>query len=455
MYMANAYDLITIGSGPAGFSAAMRAARAGKRVLCVEKDGLGGTCLHWGCMPTKALLKSAHVQATVSKAAAYGVDVEKSSVDYARVIDRSRQIVRALNGGLERRFQNLHVDVVKGVGKITGSGTIKVQSDDGENTYTAPHILIATGCRPKTLPNLSIDGKRILSAKEALNLKDLPESALIVGGGVIGVEFATLWNAFGCKVTLVEALPRILPGEDSDVSQAITRSLSAKGVRVCAQTSLASIKLTDNGVAATIGAETLTADVMLVGIGMIPNTENLCDDTCKLDLDDKGFIKVNERYETSIPGVYAAGDNIGAPLLAHAAMYEGAQVAAGIFMNAQPKRVSNCPMCVYCQPQIGVVGPREQELNAQGVPFIIAKQPFSINGKAATDGDSDGFMKLLISKNDKRLLGAQIVHSEATEMLTAFCVALKLGANVEQLMDVIYAHPTLAELTLETLGSIQ
>ncbi|MBE6415034.1 MAG: dihydrolipoyl dehydrogenase [Akkermansiaceae bacterium] len=449
------YDLIVIGGGPAGYVGAIRAAQLGKRVVCVERERVGGTCLNWGCIPTKALLKNGEVYNTINKRAAeFGIATEGLSVDWETVIGRSRQISDRLSAGISFLFKKNKIESVAGEASIPGPGKVEVTAADGTvTTLEAPQILIATGARTREVPVFPFNGKTIIGSKDALVMKTRPGSMIVIGSGAIGSELSYVYHCFGTKVTLVEALPRILPNEDDDVSQAVERSFKKQGITCMAGAKVDALKDNGDSVTATITAKNgkvqeITADVCLVAIGVVP----VVPVAAGLELTERGFIKVNERYETSIPGVYAVGDCIGGIMLAHTASYEAEQAVEGMYVEGHtPKQAVIVPGCTYCHPQVASVGKRERELKEAGVEYKVGKFPFQAIGRAVAGGDTEGFVKLLFGKENGELLGAHIVGDNATELLTAPELALNSELTEADLNAMIYAHPTLSEAIHEAV----
>ncbi len=449
------YDLIVIGGGPAGYVGAIRAAQLGKRVVCVERERVGGTCLNWGCIPTKALLKNAEVYNTINKRAAeFGMAAEGLSVDWEAVIARSRQISDRLSAGIAFLFKKNKIESVAGEARVPSAGKVEVTAADGSvTTLEAPQILIATGARTREVPAFPFNGKTIIGSKDALVLQKRPESMIVIGSGAIGSELSYVYHCFGTKVTLVEALPRILPNEDDEVSQAVERSFKKQGITCLAGAKVDALQDNGDSVTATITGKNgkvqeITADVCLVAIGVVP----VVPEAAGLELTERGFIKVNERYETSIPGVYAVGDCIGGIMLAHTASYEAEQAVEGMYVDGlTPKQATLVPGCTYCHPQVASVGKRERELKEAGVEYKVGKFPFQAIGRAVAGGDTEGFVKLLFGKEHGELLGAHIVGDNATELLTAPELAMSSELTDADLNAMIYAHPTLSEAIHEAV----
>lgn len=445
-----AYDLIVIGGGPAGYVGAIRAAQLGKKVICVEKERVGGTCLNWGCIPTKALLKNAEVYHSVNKRAAeFGISVDGLSVNWTDVIGRSRQVSDRLSQGIAFLFKKNKIESLEGEASILGQGKVEVKSADGTTTLLeASHILVATGAKTKTVPSLPINGKTIIGSREAMTLPTLPESMIVIGSGAIGIEFSYIYNSFGTKVTVIESLPRILPNEDDDASQALERAFKKQGIKCMTGVTVKSLEETADGKvsAAIVNSkgveETLNADVCLVAIGVSPVVPG----GAEIALTDRGFIKVNERYETSIPGVYAAGDAIGGVLLAHTASFEAIQAVEGMFVKGhQPKAVKFFPSCTYCHPQVASVGKTERDLKKENIEYKAGKFPLIAIGKAVAAGETDGFVKILFGAKHGEILGAHIVGESATELISGLGIGIQAELTDEDIHSTIFAHPTISE----------
>ena len=443
------YDLIVVGSGPAGYVGAIRAAQLGKRVACVEKERAGGTCLNWGCIPTKSLLRNAELYHLMSRRAAeFGFSFEKLEYDWSKIIKRSRSVSDRNAAGIEFLFKKNKIDSIRAEAIFEKDGAVKVKSSNGqEEVHHASKILVATGCVSRPLPGLPFDHVRVIGSKEAMVLGNPPKTMIVIGAGAIGIEFAYFYNVFGTQVTVVEMLPHVLPVEDTEVSQTIEKALVKQGVTLLTQTKITYTELTESGVKITItdakGTEkTLEAEVVLVAIGVQP----VLPEGLQPDLTERGFIQVNDRYETSLPGVYAAGDIIGPPLLAHVASYEAIQAVEGMFYpEVVPKKVTLFPGCTYCQPQVASIGLTERAAQEKGMSFKVGKYPFMANGKARAIGEVDGFVKLLIEEPSGEIIGAHIVGLEATELIAELGLAINMKANYKEIEATIHAHPTLSE----------
>ena len=447
-----AYDLIVIGGGPAGYVAAIRAAQLGKQVACVEADRAGGTCLNWGCIPTKALLKNAELYQTLThKAAEFGLRIEGLSYDWSAVVGRSRKVSDRLAGGIEFLFKKNKVDYVRGFGSIDGSGKVGVVAADGSRTLLeTKDILIATGCKSRELPGLPFNGMSVIGSKEAMTLAQQPREMIIIGAGAIGVEFAYIYNAFGTKVTLVEMLPRVLPVEDDEVGDALEKSLIKQGIRCLTNTKITAAA--DRGTHVELKLEgpkengVISADVCLVAIGIAP----VLPGGMQPALTERGYIQTGARYETSIPGVYAAGDITGPPWLAHTASFEAVQAVEGLYVPGhQPRKVTNFPGCTYCHPQVASVGKTERALKEAGIEYTVGKIPFVAIGKAIASGEPEGFAKLLYGKKHGELLGAHIIGENATELIAEMGLALDQELTAAEIHATIHAHPTMSEVIHE------
>lgn len=443
------YDLIVVGGGPAGYVGAIRAAQLGKKVACVEMDRAGGTCLNWGCIPTKSLLKNAEVyQQLKNHGSEFGIKIEGLSYEWDKIIGRSRKVADRLAGGIEMLFKKNKIDYIRGEAAIPKAGVVEVTDKDGKKSeHKAGKILVATGVVTRELPGFPFNGKSVIGSKQALVIAEQPKEIIIIGAGAIGIEFAYFFNAFGSKVTVVEMQPNILPVEDTEVSVTLEKSLAKQGIKILTNTKVEKTETTNKGVRITVSSkatETLEADVALVAIGVSP----LLPQGLKVDL-DRGYIKTNENYETSLKGVYAAGDIIGPPWLAHVASYEAIQAVEGMFGVTKPKKVTTFPGCTYCHPQVASVGLTERAAKEKGLKFKVGKFPFMASGKALAVGDSEGFVKLIVGEPHGEILGAHIIGGDATEMIAELGLAITLEATIDEIGATIHAHPTLSESVME------
>jgi len=454
--MAN-YDLIVIGGGPAGYVGAIKAAQLGKKVACVEKERAGGTCLNWGCIPTKALLRNAELYHLMKhRAGEFGMSFTGLEYDWTKTIKRSRDVSDKNAAGIEFLFKKYKVDYIRAEASIDKPGTVTVKAADGKTeTHTAPKILISTGCVSRPMPGLPFDGVKVIGSREAMVLPKQPASIVIIGAGAIGAEFAYFYNAFGTKVTLVEMMPNVLPVEDTEVSQVVEKAFVKQGMKVLTKTKTTKTEVTDKGVKITVAGEdgkeqVFEADVALVAIGVQPL---LPGGNQKFKLTERGYLETNDRYETSVPGVYAAGDIIGPPWLAHVASYEALQAVEGMFVPGfKPKKVTLFPGCTYCHPQVASVGLTERAATEKGLKFKVGKFLFFANGKARAVGETDGFVKLLYGEKYGELLGAHIVGPEATEMIAELGLAINCELTKDDIEATIHAHPTLSEAVHEATG---
>jgi dihydrolipoamide dehydrogenase len=455
------YDLIVIGGGPAGYVGAIRAAQLGKKVACVERDRAGGTCLNWGCIPTKALLKNAELYHTLKhRAAEFGIGVEGLSYDWKKVIGRSRGVADKLAGGIEFLFKNKGVDYLRGEARLAEGRTVVVKDAGGEEkSYVAGKILIATGCKPRELPFLPFDGKQVISSKEAMALDKQPASMIIIGAGAIGVEFASFYHAFGTEVTVVEMMDHLVPVEDVDVSVALEKSFKKDGIRVMVGTKTVSAEV-KGGKAAKVelkvepaaGGEVqeLGAEVCLVAVGVAPV---LPEGGERLRLTESGYLDTDAHYMTSEHGIYAAGDIVGPPWLAHTASYEAIQAVNGMFVKGfAPKRVDVFPGCTYCHPQIASVGLTEAAAKDKGIKYKVGQFPFSASGRALAVAEPGGFVKILIGEEHGEILGAHIIGDNATELIAELGLAITAELTYEEIEATIHAHPTMSEAVHEAVA---
>jgi len=446
------YDLIVIGGGPAGYVGAIRAAQLGKKVVCVEMERAGGTCLNWGCIPTKALLKSAEVKQLLGHVGDYGLSLSgEVKFDFAKIMQRSRGVSDQMAKGIEYLFKSKKVDYVVGKAQIQPDKKVVVTGADGKTqTLTGKAILIATGAKARQLSGVKVDGERVMTSREALAIKTLPKSVIILGAGAIGCEFAYFFNAFGSKVTILEMLPQILPVEDAEVSELLKRSFTKSGIEIFTDAKVEKTEVGAKGVKLTVaGGKTLEAEHLLIAIGLEANLDGLLANGVKLET-DRGYLRTNDRYETSIKGIYGAGDIIGPPWLAHVASHEAIEAVEGLFVpGKKPHKVTTFPGCTYCQPQVASIGVTERKAKEQGLKFKVGKFPYKASGKAVAAGDSEGFVKLILGEPHGEILGAHIIGADATELIAEVGLAMTLEATADELSTTIHAHPTLAEMVHE------
>lgn len=444
------YDLIVIGGGPAGYVGAIRAAQLGKKVAVVEMDRAGGTCLNWGCIPTKALLRNAELYHTLShRAEEFGLKISGLEYDWSKVIGRSRKVSDQLNKGIEFLFKKNKIDYLRGTAKIPAAGQVEVIAADGSSeTHEGKDILISTGATSRDMPGLPYDGKTVISSKEAMNLPTQPKSIVIIGAGAIGVEFAYFFNAYGTQVTMVEMAPNLLPVEDTEVSQTLEKSFKKAGIRFLTNTKTTGATTDGSQVSITVeGAanETLEAEVCLVAIGVKP----VLPEGIEFKLTDRGWLHTDDRYQTSVPGIYAAGDIIGPPWLAHVASYEAIQCIEGLYTKHKPKKVGVFPGCTYCHPQVASIGLTERAAKEKGLKFKVGKFPYVASGKALAAAEPEGFVKILFGEPHGEIIGAHIIGSESTELIAEIGLAMNLEATWDEIEATIHAHPTLSEMIKE------
>ena len=451
------YDLIVIGGGPAGYAGAIRAGQLGKKVACIEMERAGGTCLNWGCIPTKALLKSADLYQKMKKAEAFGLSATGVSFDIGKVMERSRAVAGQMAKGVEFLFRKNKVDYFVGAGQVNSPGMVSiVQGEHKGKFFKTKKILLATGCKMRRIPGLDFDGVRVMTSREALGCKTLPKSVVIVGAGAIGVEFAYFYNAFGSKVTLVEMLPQILPVEDEEVSKTLLRSFEKQGVVVHVGTKCENFKVGKDSVTVDLVSgdkrTSIEAEVVLSAIGVVANLEGTLAPALKPEL-DRNYLKVGSDYQTTIPGIYGAGDIIGPPWLAHVATFEAISAVNGMFGYAKPVRVTNFPGCTYCQPQVASTGLTEKAARDKGLDIKVGKFPFTASGKAVASADTEGFVKVVTDAKTGEIYGAHIIGSEATELIAEYGLAIELEATVDEVHQTIHAHPTLSEAVMEAAAA--
>ena len=450
------FDLTVIGSGPGGYIAAIRAAQHGLKVGIVERDKLGGICLNWGCIPSKALLKSAEVYTTFKKAGEFGFSYKDLTFDFSKIIQRSRGVADRISKGVEYLMKKNKIEVVPGTAKLTGKNAVEV-SKDGKvvDTIKTKHMILATGGRPRTIPGVTIDRKRIITSTEAMSLAEQPKSLAVIGGGAIGVEFAYFYNALGTKVTIIEMMPSILPLEDKEISKIVESSLKKQGINILTGAKVESVKI-DKGVVIAVSTKDGNVDVQgelaLMAVGVQGNVEDLGLESVGVKT-DRGFVVVNEFMKSSVDGIYAIGDVSGPPLLAHVASHEGIVAADHIAGKAKHGIDKNTiPACTYCQPQVASVGMTEEAAIAKGHKVKVGRFPFRPLGKAMAIGETEGTVKLVFDEKYGELLGAHIVGSEATEMISELVMAKSLETTWEELFNTMHAHPTLSEAVMEAAG---
>lgn len=452
------YDIIVIGSGPGGYVTAIRAAQLGFKTAIIEKESLGGICLNWGCIPTKALLKSAQVFKYINNAEDFGLNKVDASFDLPNVISRSRNVATKMSKGVEFLLRKNKVEVIMGTAKVEKGKKVSVTYADGKSTeYTANHIIIATGARSRELPNLPQDGKKVIGYRQAMILPKLPKSMIVVGSGAIGVEFADFYNTMGTKVTIVEFMPNIVPIEDEDVSKHLEKSLKKSGIEIMTNASVESLDTSGNGVKATVktakGEVVLEADIVLSAVGIASNIEGQGLEEVGIKT-EKGKILVNEWYETSAPGYYAIGDVLPTQALAHVASAEGITCVEKIKgLHVDPIDYGNIPGCTYCHPEVASVGLTEKQAKEQGIEIKVGKFPLSASGKATANGNTDGFIKVIFDAKYGEWLGCHMIGDGVTDLISEAVVARKLETTGHEIIKSIHPHPTLSEAIMEAAAA--
>ena len=452
------YDVIVLGSGPGGYVTAIRASQLGLKTAVIEKESLGGVCLNWGCIPTKALLKSANVYEYINHAEDYGIKVSSHKADFNAVVKRSRTVAEKMSGGVQFLMKKNKIDVIMGTGKVIPGKQIEVTDDKGKTTtHSANQIIIATGAKSRQLPNLVQDGKQVIGYREAMVLPKMPKKMVIVGSGAIGVEFAYFYNAMGVDVTIVEFLPNIVPVEDIDVSKQLEKTFKKKGISIMTNSSVEKVNKSDKGCEVIVkskkGEESISCDIVLSAVGIQPNIENIGLEETGIIV-DAGKIVVNEFYETNIPGYYAIGDVVAGQALAHVASAEGITCVEKIAgHNPEPIDYNNIPGCTYCSPEIASVGMTEKAAKEAGYELKVGKFPFSASGKASAAGHNDGFIKLIFDAKYGELLGGHMIGANVTEMIAEIVALRKLETTGHELIKTVHPHPTMSEAVMEAAAA--
>jgi dihydrolipoamide dehydrogenase len=450
--MPDTYDLIVLGSGPGGYVAAIRAAQLGMKVAIVEREKLGGICLNWGCIPTKALLRTSEIYHYMTHASAYGLTVEKPGFDLAKIVDRSRKVAGQLNAGVKGLMKKNKITVVEGDGSLTGKGGLKVTKDGKTSELQSKHIIVATGARARDLPFAKADGERIWTYRHAMVPKVMPTKLLVIGSGAIGVEFASFYSDMGAEVTIVEMLDRILPVEDEDISAFVHKALTKQGMKILTSSGVEKLETGANGVKATLkGGAVEEFSHCIVAIGIVPNTEGVGLEALGVKT-DRGHIATDGYGRTNVEGIYAIGDVTGPPWLAHKASHEGVVCVEAIAgKNPHKFETWNIPGCTYSRPQVASVGLTEAKAKEGGRAVKVGKFPFIGNGKAIALGEAEGFVKTVFDAETGELLGAHMVGAEVTELIQGYAVARQLETTEADLMETVFPHPTLSEMMHESV----
>jgi dihydrolipoamide dehydrogenase len=459
-----AYDILVLGSGPGGYPAAIRASQLGFKVAIIEKESLGGVCLNWGCIPTKALLKSAQVYDYMKHSADYGIKSSGVEHDFSAVVKRSRGVADKMSKGVQFLMKKNKIDVVMGYGKIAGKGKIEVTSEDGKKQMVeGKYIIIATGARSRQLPTMPLDGKKIIGYRDAMVLPTQPQSLIVVGSGAIGVEFADFYNSMGTKVTIVEFMPKIVPVEDDDISKELEKQLKKKGINILTSSEVIKVDTAGKGVKATVknasGETVLEGDILLSAVGIASNIENIGLEENGVKV-DKGRIVVDKTQQTSVPGIFAIGDCSPGQALAHVAGKEGITAAESIAylekkLNHKPEAIdyNNVPGCTYCSPEIASVGYTEKAAKEAGYEIKVGKFPFMASGKASAAGNTDGFVKVIFDAKYGEFLGAHMIGAGVTELIAEVVVARKLETTHHEILNAIHPHPTMSEAVKEAVAA--
>ncbi|MCM4165211.1 MULTISPECIES: dihydrolipoyl dehydrogenase [unclassified Arenibacter] len=451
------FDIIVLGSGPGGYVAAIRASQLGFKTAIIEKENLGGVCLNWGCIPTKALLKSAQVFEYLLHAADYGLKAEGVDKDFNAVVKRSRNVADGMSKGVQFLMKKNKIEVIQGYGTLKPGKKVSVKSDDGkEIEYSANNIIIATGARSRELPSLPQDGKKIIGYREAMSLDKQPKKMLVVGSGAIGIEFAYFYNAMGTEVTVVEFLPNVVPVEDEEVSKQLERSLKKTGIKIMTSSEVTKVDTSGPGVKATVktskGEEILEADIVLSAVGIKTNIENIGLENVGIAT-DRDKILVNDYYQTNIPGYFAIGDVTPGQALAHVASAEGILCVEKIAdMHVEPLDYGNIPGCTYCSPEIASVGLTEKQAIEKGYEIKVGKFPFSASGKASASGNKDGFVKVIFDAKYGEWLGCHMIGAGVTDMIAEAVVARKLETTGHEILKAVHPHPTMSEAVMEAVA---
>jgi dihydrolipoamide dehydrogenase len=452
------FDIIVLGSGPGGYVTAIRASQLGFKTAIIEKESLGGVCLNWGCIPTKALLKSAQVFEYLKHADDYGLTIESYDKDFDAVVNRSRNVAGTMSKGVQFLMKKNKIEVIMGYGSLKAGKKVAVSSEDGtETVYEANHIIIATGARARELPSLPQDGKKVIGYREAMTLPKQPKKLIVVGSGAIGVEFAYFYNAMGTNVTLVEYMPRIVPVEDEEISKQMERSFTKSGIKVMTTAEVTKVDSSGKGVKATVktdkGEEVLSADIVLSAVGIKTNIENIGLEDLGIAT-DRDKIIVNDFYQTNLPGYYAIGDVTSGQALAHVASAEGILCVEKIAgQHVEPIDYNNVPGCTYCFPEVASVGYTEEQAKEKGFEIKVGKFPFTASGKAQTGGHTDGFVKVIFDAKYGEWLGCHMIGAGVTDMIAEAVVGRKLETTAHEILKAVHPHPTMSEAVMEAVAA--
>ncbi len=452
------YDVVVIGSGPGGYVTAIRASQLGMKTAIIEKESLGGICLNWGCIPTKALLKSAQVFEYIQHASDYGISVADAKADFNAVVNRSRGVADGMSKGIQFLMKKNKIDVIMGYGKVKAGKKVEVTDADGKiSEISANHIILATGARARQLPNVPIDGEMVIEYRKAMSLEKLPKSMVVIGSGAIGVEFAYFYSTMGTKVTIVEFMPNIVPVEDTDISKELEKIYKKKGIDILTNSSVEKVEKSGSGAKVTVktasGEQIIECDVVLSAAGVITNLENIGLEDVGIAT-DKGKVMVDDFYRTNIPGYYAIGDIVKGPALAHVASAEGiicVEKIAG--MHVEALDYGNIPGCTYCAPEIASVGMTERAAKEAGIEIKVGKFPFSASGKASAAGAKEGFVKVIFDAKYGEFLGAHMIGANVTEMIAEVVVARKLETTGHEILKAVHPHPTMSEAVMEATAA--
>jgi dihydrolipoamide dehydrogenase len=462
--MAEKYDLVVMGAGPGGYVAAIRGAQLGFKTACVERERAGGICLNWGCIPSKALLKSAEMMRQAQHAADYGVIINGPiTFDWDKVIKRSRGVAEKLSSGVETLFKKYGVTQIPGIARLTGRGKLEVESSGankttGKMSLETPRTIIATGARAKFLPGIEPDGDRVITYREAMVLPEVPKSVVVIGAGAIGIEFADFWNAFGVEVTVIEFMPRILPIEDEEISASLTRALKKKKLTIHTGAKTTGVKVSGKQVTTSFTTadgkeQTVTSERVLLAVGVRANVEGIGLEGMGVAL-DRGFIQVDDQYRTTSPGIWSIGDCAGPPLLAHVAMAEGVRTVEWMAgHHTVPVNYDAIPGCTYCDPEVASIGKTEAQARAAGLDIAVGRFPFSPNGKAVGAGHTEGFIKVITNKAHGEIVGVHAIGHGVTDLIAEMSLAMTSEATAHDVLASIHPHPTLSEVMYEATAN--